>query len=213
VHQLALLVEPTPGTRQRLLAEFVTEQSGAFAGAGEAARVLLLVPLLRSEARAMSCAREGPERSALHFALAKELAGALQGDPPARTGCHAGRRVFEPVQPLVGGWLFTDGIRACPPLGPLEPQLLPSAEAVVAGMAPALRASLHASFRGLFSALPAPFPPTPASRAAWAAFEGVCSGAGLQVFDETCSGTWEGGGVMMARVCAIGLALQRFFGE
>ena len=81
--QMALLVEPTPAARQRLLADFVTEQSGAFAGAGQAARVLLLVPLLRSEARAMCCARGGPERSALHSSLAQELAGALQVDPPA----------------------------------------------------------------------------------------------------------------------------------
>lgn len=195
--QVAILVEPPRAARAALLHDLVAQTSLAFKRAGAASRVLVLVPLLRVEARKLA-ASHGPERDALTARVATELDALLA--KPATEAALAGRsargcRTFELL--ASADWsaagsdmLFMWDGRSVLDGGP-RPHLTFTATELVATMSRSDRDALCSAYASAFpgpgrsGGYPHSHSATKGKSAGWVSFSAACERVGLTDLDET----------------------------
>ena len=221
--QVAILVTPTSATRMIIDDRYVCQTSRAFKLAGSASRVLVYVPLLHSEARAASSivpVARCPERSALHFRLAKALEASLLESaithdrlaaPPPPWGRLFGSIASATWRPTADGMLFMN--EGCNEIAlPLSPgTALTSPQEVVDGMAAGLRTTLYGHFTRLGLSTNPADASSPESRLGWVEFIRICTEIGVQGLFEPVLAMRFGSPVFLSRGAAIGHELQRFF--
>jgi len=204
-----VLIEPRGDLRATLLRDFVTQTSSAFRAAGAAARVLVLVPLLKLEATMAAPPSGTPERTALAARLERVLGASLSTAQPSdprdlRPFELVGSEAWDPLQSRM---LFCDPAGNLLRLAHADPPPMMDARELVAGMGARHCATLRAAWARAFPGAP-PVSETAGQTVRWQHFSADCERAGITHLHAARPSVVNGQLCVISRFAELAVALQ-----